>query len=153
MATSLVTFDGPVDFHGSHLTGDVEFIFQPPSNLAGKLCYVECRLFHYSYTQRPLSIHEGDAFTLKMDWATPQAVTTNINDTRPGSICATVSVYGPSNSVGPMLVQIPNGPQRLRAVVAHSRGAQITEDPEMEAATIIAVFAMTEANARKAPLG
>lgn len=152
MATTLITFRGTVQHYGVKTRAEAEFTFDPPANLAGKLCYVNCEVFSYSPAEISPDLTYLDTFTLTMDWSTPLAFTSTTNGfTKPGTIAACVSPYSGFTSVGPTLVCIPNGPQTIRAIIERSRGANLT-NKENEESVMTAVFSMVEANARTAPL-
>lgn len=152
MATTLITFQGPVQHYGDNTRAEAEFTFDPPANLAGKLCYVNCELFNYATATVPTGLSTLDLLTLTMDWSTPLAYTATTNGfTKPGTIAAGWSVYTGFTSIGPTLVCIPSGPQTIRATVQRSRGDALTADVNVES-VLTAVFSMVEANARTAPL-
>jgi hypothetical protein len=69
MATSTVSFQGVLDS-----TGSCELYFTPPSNVAGKACYVDIKAFGLSWQTAPTNPQVYDTYLLYSSWPQIQSL-------------------------------------------------------------------------------
>lgn len=151
MATSTVHFEGTFTLNTAFTRGDWECTFTPPSNISGKLCYVEVKLFHMTWDTTYTTPAPYHAFVLRNSWA--QVQTMNVEASTQGlRTPLAIMTYGGPYSVGaPTLVQIPAGPHPIKFWVQRLDlgpiGAQLTDLDFTVLMTIVA------ADSRQTPLG
>lgn len=73
MATSAVAFRGLLTLNSSLNQGEAEMLFRPPSNISGKLCYVDCKSFVLNWDDLYTTPQTHHAFLLSSSWAQPQS--------------------------------------------------------------------------------
>jgi hypothetical protein len=127
MATSVLTFN---------LSGVAESLTEqnfrvqvdPPPNIRGKLCYVECTYFNWdnSTTINP-AIASREPFVLTCNWAQPLSSTNTNGKTLPNTALAAFQNNN-SWSSGPVLCRIPDGPHELTLTVKRADGGSINGD-------------------------
>lgn len=103
-----------------------EGAFTPPSNIAGKLCYVYGTYFIFENGTAPTpTINAQDCFVVTCDWPQPWSVTTNNSGTKLGAPLAfmTNNISDPS---GPVLIHMPDNPHVVRFTVSKPDGNQVT---------------------------
>lgn len=83
MATSAINFQGNLTLNSDLTIGEVEFQFRPPSNIAGKLCYVDTKAFGLRWDETYTTPQVYDTFLLRSSWAQPQSVSIETNSEGP----------------------------------------------------------------------
>lgn len=83
MATSAVNFQGNLTLNTDLTKGEVEFQFNPPSNISGKLCYVDTKAFGMRWDETYTTPQVYDSFLLRSSWAQPQSASVETNQDGP----------------------------------------------------------------------
>ena len=114
MATSAINFESWFTLNSSYTLGECEFSFTPPSNISGKLCYVEAKIFALSWDDIYATPQPYHSFVLRGSWA--QVQTRNVEPRKEGlNTPLAVYHYGQASHTSvPTLVQIPAGPHNVR---------------------------------------
>jgi hypothetical protein len=100
--------------------------FTPPSNIAGKLCYVNAIYFVFANGSAPTpTINQADCFLVTCDWAQPWSVTTNNSGSKLGAPLAFMT-NNRSYTSGPVLIRMPNNPHVVRFNVSRPDGNALT---------------------------
>lgn len=145
MATSAISFKGPVSFQNSYEV-TLTFNFKPPSNIEGKLCYVEVRGFLVQFdaavTFDPLG------FTLECDWPQSQCYYDNSGSINPRSPLAIYTTGGQRLQSQPVLVSMPCGPHDVTFTIK-----RVTPEPFSDIADVFIFLSIVPANSRQSPLG
>lgn len=132
MATSVVTFKGkPNTVTETDLTTQrISFQFTPPSNIAGKVCYVECASGIWDYGGTVSGINTRDLFIISVSWAQPLNASIDNSDNRqlPGTAIAAGATNLPMSGIGPVLCSIPNGPHEVTFTVRRVDGGDVTSN-------------------------
>jgi hypothetical protein len=151
MATSTLTFQ----LSGlAQSTTEQTFSVQvdPPSNIRGKLCYVECTFFGWDhYTALSPSLNAKDVFYLTCNWAQPLSSTNTNGKTLPGCALAAFNnnFY---TGAGPVLCRIPDGPHEVTFVVKRWDGGEVSDDLTNTNYALI-FLKVVPANSRSPPIG
>lgn len=90
MATSAVNFQGNLTLNSDLCKGEVEFQFRPPSNIAGKLCYVDTKAFGLRWDETYTTPQVYDSFLLRSSWAQPQSASVETIQDGPYRVESTV---------------------------------------------------------------
>lgn len=163
MATSLIVFEfvgGPgevFNYHPSLKEAYFEANFNPPANIAGKLCYLESKYFNWAPASRNINYGgAGETYLLGCSWSQVHTVYTINNTTSPNVPVAAQEASGGMIPLGPVLVHIPSGPQTVRFIVSLGNNVNdysgLTGD-ESARASFQVIFSIVEANSRQTPLG
>lgn len=91
MATSAINFQGNLTLNSDLTKGEVEFQFRPPSNISGKLCYVDTRAFGLRWDETYTTPQVYDSFLLRSSWAQPQSASIETNSEGPLRVETTLS--------------------------------------------------------------
>lgn len=120
MATSAVSFLGPVTLSEDLKTGEARFTFRPPSNLSGRDCYLEAKLFTLTWDESYATPQPHHSFILRSDWRQLQAgaiepvSSTNADMTQRFNTPLAILTYQSMQSTSiPTLVSIPDGPHTV----------------------------------------
>lgn len=118
MATSVFSFSGVLDTDAELKRGYLETTFDPPSNIAGKTCYVECTYWIYDNSTSPTpALTSRDAFVFTVSWAQSVSGTVTENTTRIGRVPMAGFNNNMCYSCGPVLCFVPNGPHPVEFTV------------------------------------
>lgn len=148
MATSVITFSGECTISSDSTTAELALTFDPPSNIAGKLCYVKCVSWGWDYTGTIAGLLSRDGFYFTASWSQPLCQWVTENGTKPGSPFASMN-NGWNYSHGPILCSIPNGNQTVTFTVKRYDGGAVTNGTPVY---FYAALEMVEANSRQNPL-
>lgn len=127
MATSVFAFSGVLNTSTDFTVGSLQTTFDPPANISGKTCYVECTYWNYDMSVSPTpSLTSRDAFLFTLSWAQTVSGTVTDDITRLGR----VPMAGINNnffySTGPVLCYIPDGPHPVIFTVTRADGTNIS---------------------------
>jgi hypothetical protein len=113
--TSVVSFTGTLSGIGATSTlAEIETTFTPPSNISGKLCYVESTFFTWDFgTGITPTQNSRDAFYVSCNWAQPLSASVDSDVTKPTAPLA-AQMNNNFYATGPVLCRIPNGPHPVR---------------------------------------
>jgi hypothetical protein len=152
MATSVLAFESyssTVDSSG--LTASHEFNINPPSNIAGKLCYGEVTFFSFErdtvYSFPTIHILE------QQGWSQVQSVymTDTLKQTLNPPIAA--YTYGVSSGKGaPFLFNMPDGPHTIKFTVSCAGGGVLTSDVTEAQLPFFIMMNVVPANSRPPPI-
>jgi hypothetical protein len=124
----------------------------PPLNIRGKLCYVECTFFGWdNYTSISPALDPRDIFYLTCDWAQPLCSTNTNGRTVPGAALAAFN-NNISTGAGPVLCRIPDGPHTLTFTVRRSDGRNIAGDTTNTNSCLV-FLKIVPSNSRQPPIG
>lgn len=155
MATSVITFKGkPNTLTETDLTTQrIIFQFTPPSNIAGKLCYVECASGIWDYGGTITGIGGRDLFMISASWAQPLNASIDNSDNRqlPGTAIAIEATNLPMGSIGPVLCSIPTGPHEVTFTVRRVDGGNVTNN--VDTTFFYAVLKIVPADSRQPQIG
>jgi len=116
MATSIVNFSGVVKTNSTQTTASLDVYFVPPSNIAGKLCYVQCTYIGWDYTTG-VATTSRDVITVTASWAQPLSG----KSTTP----LASHNFSPARRVsphGPILCHIPEGQHQVTFTMQRING-------------------------------
>lgn len=153
MTTSIVSFDAIVKSSGTFTVAEVESYFTPPSNIAGKLCYIECQSIQWDY-QYGAPNTSRTTHTVYASWSQPRSCTVENGYTKPGAPLGILQ-YSPYYRVfptGPVLCFIPEGQHLVSFTLERTDGGLLAAT---NTATnyMTLVLKITPANGRQPPLG
>lgn len=151
MATTVLTFN----LSGTaQSTSEQIFSVQvdPPANIRGKLCYVECTYFSWDNgaTITP-AITSREPFYLTCNWAQPMSGMNTNGKTLPSAALAAFQ-NNISYSSGPVLCRIPDGPHELVLSVKRGDGGNVAGDTTTTNYTLI-FLKIVPADSRQPPIG
>lgn len=152
MATSVFsfTYTGP---SSDEYTFAWDANFNPPSNIGGEHCYVECTMFTWDFSTSPTpALYSRDVFLCSVDWAQTVSGTVTTNGTRLGGVPFGSQMNNIFHGHGPVLCYIPEGPQTVRLSVTRPDGGQVTDSTSTDN-TLFAVFKICPANSRQPTIG
>lgn len=157
MATSTYTFILNLDVSSDLTSAMKEVMFTPPSNLSGKLCYVQSTYFNWDFLTSPSpSLTSRDAFAVYCSWATPQSgtVTMDNNGSRTTETKTNLAFMNNniSTSTGPFLVSIPDGPHPVTFTVYRPDGGSISGSSD-STGLLTLCLKFVQANSRQPPIG
>lgn len=157
MATSAITFQGPVTLNSDFTTGTASFTFRPPSNLSGKDCYLEARAFALTWDETYATPQPHHSFLLRSSWNQIQAgaiepiSATNTEFTQRFNPPLAMLTYQSMQSASiPTLVSIPHGPHSVTFTISRLDNGVIgiaTTDIVM-----CVMITMVSANSRQPPI-
>lgn len=135
MATSVFTFRGLPTLNSNRTLATINITFDPPSNLAGKLCYVECPAWNWDNKTEPTTaITAHDLFMFTTSWTQPiSGYVTPSTEYPLGITMRNQAAFGfmfnnQCYSTGPILCQIPNGPHLVTINVYRTDGGEVGGD-------------------------
>ena len=151
MATSAIAFEASLVLDTATSLGEREFFVSPPSNLAGKLCYGEVKIFNLTWGTEYTTPKAYHTFVLRIDgWMQPQNARIEPLKQTVMSPWATLTYGGDMHSV-PVLFNMPLGPHTVRMTVERldlgSIGTSAVGDVDL-----IVVLDIVAANSRQIPL-
>ena len=153
MATSILTFNlsGPAQ---SVTEQTFSIQVDPPQNIRGKPCYVECTYFNWdngTTIATPSAVTSRDTFYLTCNWAQTVSATNTNGRTTPSAILAAFQNNWsfPSGSV---LCLIPDGPHTLTFTIKRGDGNRVNEDTVATNNCMI-FLKIVPANSRAPPIG
>lgn len=157
MATSTYTFMLNLDLSSDKTIASKEVMFTPPSNLSGKLCYVQSTFFNWDFRTSPATaLTSRDTFTVYCSWATPQSgiVTMDNNGSRTMETKASLGFMNNnfSTSTGPLLVSIPDGPHPVTFTVYRPDGKEVGGNGD-DTGLLTLCLKFVQANSRQPPIG
>lgn len=149
MAHSAIAFEGSLVVDG--VVGEREFFVRPPSNIAGKLCYGEVKIFNLTWGTEYATPKSYHTFVLRIDgWTQPQSARIEANDQqRTQAPWATVTYDGTKSSF-PVLFNMPPGPHKARVTVERLDLGAIGTSGDVDFIVGVDIVA---ANSRQTPLG
>jgi hypothetical protein len=165
MATSVYAFRGVVTPTSANDAAYVEFTFDPPSNISGKGCYVQCTFFDWQSKTEPTpvidslafgsswaqvcsgTVVDGKSFTLVDPY---QDVSSTFKN--PGRAPMGILANKMFFSTGPVLCSIPSGPHRVTFNVYRPDGEDISGGDQKEN-LFYACFKFVAADSRQPILG
>lgn len=86
MATSAINFQGLLTLNSDLNKAEREFTFRPPSNIAGKLCYVDVKAFALSWDETYTTPQSYHSYLLRSSWTQPQSGSVETNSFYPEKI-------------------------------------------------------------------
>lgn len=92
MATSAINFQGNLTLNTDLNMGEVEFSFRPPSNISGKLCYIDTKAFALSWDELYATPQSYHSYVLRSSW--PQMQSASVETASSGVARAETSATG-----------------------------------------------------------
>jgi hypothetical protein len=138
MATSVYAFRGIPQISSDLKIATLEIPFDPPSNIAGKNCYVECSAFAFDFGTTPAGgLTSRDVITFTASWS--QVCSGTVSDdkaisstdtmpsgvTRHGRVPMAMLMNNTCYPAGPVLCQIPRGPHTVTFTIFRPDGDTI----------------------------
>lgn len=169
MATSVYAFRGVAVAEEDNSSAYVSINFDPPANLKGKQCYVECTVWNWDFGTSPTpALTSRDAFAFSADWSqvacgtivdgqTFEATPPTTNDVlknfkAPGRAPMGVFYNNISYSTGPVLCFIPNGSHTVTFQVYRPDGEDVCGGAFVKN-LFYAVFKIVAADSRQPQIG
>lgn len=153
MANSAIAFEGNLLVNSTATLGEREFFVRPPSNLAGKLCYGEVKIFNLTWGTEYTTPKSYHTFVLRIDgWMQPQNARIEANNEQRIYAPWATLTYGGVMSSTPILFNMPTGPHTIRITVERLDLGPIGTTTAGDVDFIVA-FDMVAANSRQTPLG
>ena len=151
MATSAINFQSLLTLNTGLTRGECELEFRPPSNIAGKVCYVDIKAFALSWDDLYVTPQVHHSFLLRSSWAQIQGGSVESSTQKVNAPLAILNYSSQQSASLPVLVYIPDGPHQLRFTVQRMDGGVIgiaTTDISM-----CILMSIVPANSRQPPLG
>lgn len=153
MAHSAIAFEGSLLLSESKLTGEREFYVRPPSNIAGKLCYGEVKIFNLTWGTEYTTPKSYHTFVLRIDgWMQPQSARIEANNQQRTQVPWATVTYDGTMSSFPILFNMPPGPHTVRINVERLDLGEIGTTTTGDVDFIVG-FDIVAANSRQTPLG
>lgn len=157
MATSAISFIGPLVLNSDYTKGEASFLFRPPPQLTGTDCYLEARAFALTWDETYISPQPHHSFVLRSNWTQLQAAAlepisaTNTEITQRFSPPLSILNYQSMQSTGlPTLISIPHGPHNVTFTVSRiDNGVLGISTSDLVMAVMLT---MVPANSRQPPL-
>lgn len=156
MATSAITFQGYLVANSTQTEGELRLNFTPPSNLAGKLCYIQLKSWTMTWSTGYSNPTQIDTFFLKSNWNQIQAATLSGETTTtserqlPASLLATKTLFENGNGP-PILANMPPGPHTVSFIVNRSGGGALSAATANDCYMTL-IFEIVPAAGRTAPI-
>jgi hypothetical protein len=141
MATSVVVFDLPL-VGATEPTKEV--IFKPPSNIAGKPCYVKCSYIAWDFTTG-FANNSRDCMLVYASWTQPLSAKSVPIGSRTG--------YRTTYTHGPVLCYIPEGPHIVRFDVRNLENGGLLAGSSTTTNFFRLVLNITPADSRQSTIG
>lgn len=94
MATSAIAFQGLLTLNSNKTSGEYQVLFRPPSNLSGKICYIEAKLFTLSWDVIYTTPQAYHTFVLGSSWNQVQAASVEGTSSAPWKCDTTLGAGG-----------------------------------------------------------
>lgn len=159
MATSNFYFSSPATVSSSLTTAEATLSFTPPSNISGKLCYIQCSVWNWDFTSSPSpALTSRDAFAFECSWSNPNSgvcskLTDGTSFTQPNTAVVGVYFNNISYDTGPILAMIPDGPQQVTFTVFRPDGGSVAGTDGPNQGQFFASLKIVPADSRQPQIG
>lgn len=114
MATSAITFESTFTLSSPYSTGECALLFRPPSNISGKLCYIEVKIFQMMWGTTYNTPDATHTYILRASgWTQPYSARVQGSGSQQVNGPLATLCYGQNATGLPILAFIPDGPHTV----------------------------------------
>lgn len=94
-----------------------------PDNVSGKTCLLQCQAFSFNPSVAPTGT--GHTYILTLKWTMPLARVYSDSNVVIGQAAIGMYANGNTNSCGPVVINVPEGPAGMTYVIARTDGGDL----------------------------